>query len=30
MLIHLKLDADVINSRATLSSIREAAIQAGR
>jgi acetolactate synthase-1/2/3 large subunit len=30
MLIHLKLDPDVINSRATLSSIREAAIQAGR
>ena len=30
MLIHLKLDADVINSRTTLSSIREAAIKAGR
>jgi acetolactate synthase-1/2/3 large subunit len=30
MLIHLKLDPDVINSRATLSSIREAAIKAGR
>ena len=30
MLIHLKLDANVINSRATLSSIREAAIKAGR
>jgi len=30
MLIHLKLDADVINSRTSLSSIREAAIKAGR
>ena len=30
MLIHLKLDPDVINSRATLASIREAAIKAGR
>ena len=30
MLIHLKLDANVINSRATLASIREAAIKAGR
>lgn len=30
MLIHLKLDADVISSRTSLSSIREAAIKAGR
>jgi len=30
MLIHLKLDADVITSRTTLGAIREAARQAGR
>ena len=30
MLIHLKLDTDVITSRGTLTAIREAAVRAGR